>query len=72
MVITVKVKTGSKKPGIKKLSQSYFVVSVSENPSKGEANDAVIDALSDYLGVPKSRLTIKRGKTSKTKYIEVT
>ena len=40
-------------------------------PEKGKANSAVIDLLSDYLSVPKSRIKILKGDTSRDKIITV-
>lgn len=40
-------------------------------PEKGRANDAVIDLLSKYLKVPKSKIKILRGLTGRGKVIAV-
>lgn len=40
-------------------------------PEKGRANDAVIDLLSKYLKVPKSRIKILRGLTGRGKVVAV-
>lgn len=46
-------------------------VSVTVTPSDGKANAAVIKLLSKALGVPKSRLTLVRGHTSRHKVVRV-
>ena len=46
-------------------------VSVTATPSDGKANSAVIKLLSKALGVPKSRLTLVRGHTSRHKVFRV-
>ena len=71
MIIKVKVKPKSKKEEIRKLSEEEYEVKVKEPPEKGKANERVIELLSRFLGVPKNRLKIVRGETSRLKFIEV-
>lgn len=40
-------------------------------PVDGAANAAVIRALSDYLGIPKSQIKIVRGVAARDKVIEI-
>jgi len=40
-------------------------------PTDGKANDAVIRALAEYLGVPRSSIRIIRGQTSHNKVVEI-
>ena len=75
MRVTVVVKPGS--------SQNKVVESDGENGEKnvtiwtharahdGEANKAVIEALSDYYHVPKTSIKLIRGETSKQKIFEL-
>ena len=44
---------------------------VTEVPEGGRANRAVIAALAGALGVPKSRVAIFRGRTSRDKVLEI-
>lgn len=46
-------------------------VYVTTVPENGKANDAVVKLLSKALGVPKSRLTLIRGATSRDKAFRV-
>lgn len=46
-------------------------VYVTTVPENGKANEAVIKLLSKALGVPKSRLTLIRGATSRDKAFRV-
>ena len=71
MRISVRVKPNSKKPGIEKLNDKEFVVRVRAPATEGRANDAVIKALSDYLSVPKSRISIYRGSSGKNKIVDI-
>ncbi|MBR3511058.1 MAG: DUF167 domain-containing protein [Alphaproteobacteria bacterium] len=40
-------------------------------PEKGKANGAVIDLLSDYFKIPKSKIKILKGDTSRDKIIGI-
>ena len=40
-------------------------------PEKGKANGAVIDLLSDYFKIPKSKIKILKGDTSRDKIISI-
>lgn len=46
-------------------------VSVTASPDKGRANEAVIALLARALGVPKSRLEVAQGTTSRHKTLRV-
>jgi uncharacterized protein YggU (UPF0235/DUF167 family) len=71
MRITVLVKAGRKESGIKKLSDNSFSVWVKEKPQGGKANHAVREAIAEYFSIPKSRVTLISGETSKTKLFEI-
>lgn len=49
-----------------------YRVFVTAAPEKGKANDAVLKLLSKTLDVPKSRLKIVKGETSRDKLIQIT
>lgn len=40
-------------------------------PENGRANSAVVELLSDYFNVPKSRIKILKGQTSRDKIVAV-
>ena len=44
---------------------------VAAAPERGRANDAVLDFLSQRLGVPRSRLTLVAGQGSRDKVVEL-
>ncbi len=69
--ISVKTHPKSKKIEVLRKDTAHYEVWVREAPEKGKANQAVIKALSDHLGVPPSRLTISSGHTSRNKIIEI-
>lgn len=72
MKVTVRVKSSSKKgqfvqPGL----DGELLVHVREPAIDGKANRAVIELLSDYYNVPKTRIEIVRGLTNPIKVIRV-
>ena len=71
MKIFAKVKPNSKKDEIKKLDDTHFEIRVTAQAREGKANAAAIKALSNYLGIPPSRIKIHTGAKSKQKIFEV-
>jgi hypothetical protein len=69
--LSVRVKPNSKNAGVEKLSDKEYIVRVNAPAAEGRANKAVIEALSDYLSVPKSRISIFRGISGKNKIIDI-
>ena len=48
-----------------------FRVYITTATEKGKANNAVIDMLSDYFDVPKTKIKIVKGETSRDKIIRI-
>jgi len=71
MKIRVKVKPNSRIENIKQLGPDNYEIKVSVPPEKGKANKKVIEILSKYLNIPKSRFNIIKGETNKEKLIEI-
>jgi hypothetical protein len=71
MRIKVKVKPNAKKEEIKKVGEDYFEIRTTAVPEKGKANKKVIEILSKYLKVSKSRIKLVRGETSREKLFEI-
>ncbi|SNZ08426.1 hypothetical protein SAMN06265182_1277 [Persephonella hydrogeniphila] len=71
MRIKVKVKPNAKKEEIKKIEEDYYEVKVTVVPEKGKANKKVIEVLSRHLKVPKSKIKLIRGETSREKVFEI-
>ena len=67
MNLFVAAKPGAKQEKIERLDETHFKVSVKAPPDEGRANQAVLDALAEFLKVPKSRLELIRGHKSKQK-----
>jgi len=70
-LLTVKVQTRSKTPGVEELGANVFRVRVTAAPEKGRANREVIERLAEHLAVPPSRLTLVRGGASSHKIFKV-
>lgn len=71
MIIEVKVSTKAKKTELIPLSNGNFKAKLTVIPEKGKANEQLIMLISEYFKVPKSQISIKSGKTSKNKLIEL-
>jgi len=72
MRYTTKVKPGSTKgPLVVTEADGLLTVYLRERAADGKANEALIKLLSKHFGVPKTKLQIIRGHTSRTKIIEI-
>ena len=71
MLLQVKVKANAKINRALKIKGGYLEVFVSPPREKGLANKALIKTLSDFFGIPKSSIEIKKGLTSVIKSIEI-
>lgn len=73
--ITVRVKPGSRKgPLVEQHSaadDNSLTVFVQQRAADGQANSAVIELLAQHFDVPKSRIEIVRGHTSRLKVVRV-
>jgi uncharacterized protein (TIGR00251 family) len=70
MKISIKVHPKSKKTQVLEKAVGQYEVWVKEPPDKGKANEALIKALSEHLGVARSRLNISSGHSSRNKIVE--
>ncbi|HHG75113.1 DUF167 domain-containing protein [Persephonella sp.] len=71
MRITVRVKPNAKKDEIKKIDTDYYEVRVTAIPEKGKANKKVVQVLSKHFKIPKSKIRLIRGETSREKVFEL-
>lgn len=72
MKVTVRVKPGSKKGNFVQPSlDGELLVHVREPAVDGKANRKMIELLSEYYEVPKTRIEIVRGLTSRIKVIKI-
>ena len=71
--VVVSVKPGSKKgPLVEVADDGALTVYVRERAVEGKATEAVIRVLAEHLGVPKSRLELVAGATSRVKRFRLT
>lgn len=64
---SVKVKPGARSESIAAGVKGEIVIKVRAKPVEGAANTAVIEALSNYLGIARSRISLMSGAKSKAK-----
>jgi len=67
VVIRVRAAPGSRRNGVQGMRQGALRVAVTVAPEKGKANKAIIEVLSDALGVAKSTIELIAGETSPNK-----
>ncbi len=61
------VKASAKENKVEQIDAAHFKVTVKAPPAEGRANEAVIEVLADYLGIPKRSLRLVSGHKSKHK-----
>jgi uncharacterized protein len=67
----VKVVTGASKSVIVGPEEEYLKIRLAAPAVNGKANRALIELLSEVLGVPKSSVQIRTGLASKRKLVQV-
>lgn len=71
-VVSVRVKPGSKKgPLVEAGPDGALTIYVRERAVEGKANDAVVALLAKHLGVPRSRVELASGATSRLKRFRI-
>jgi uncharacterized protein (TIGR00251 family) len=71
MMIQVRAHVGSKQNKIVVDEQRVYQVYVTARAIDGKANEAIIEALAEYLDTAKSNLKIVRGHLGREKLIEI-
>lgn len=71
MKLFVKVKTRAKQSYLRKIDDHNFEIGVQAAPVKGQANQAIVEALARYFGVPRLKVRILAGFKAKKKIIEI-
>ena len=71
LIIKVKVKPNAKKNEVKRIEENFFEVRTTVVPEKGKANKKTIELLSKYLNIPKSRIKLIKGETSREKIFDI-
>jgi uncharacterized protein len=71
VLIRVYVTPNAKQARLVKVSKDYFEVWVDERAVDGRANKRLLEILSEHFKIPKSRITILRGRKTRNKTIQV-
>lgn len=70
MILKIKVHPNSRKEHIKPRGEDSFEIFVRAKPVEGKANEAVLELLSEHLRIPRNKLRLMRGATSRNKLVE--
>lgn len=69
--LTIHVHPGAKRNEVLRCQEGVWHIKVAAPPVEGKANKALVEFLSDVLGVSKSRITIEKGAGSRHKIVTV-
>ena len=70
MLLYVKVKPNQRFDKIEKIGEEW-IVKLKTPPVDGKANEHLIEFLSEVLDLPKSKISLKKGATSRVKCLEI-
>lgn len=71
MIITVKIKTNSRKNSIILIGENQLKIHINAPAIDGKANKALIKYLSKSLKIPQSFINIKKGFTNSNKILSI-
>ena len=72
MRLALRVQPGAKRSALlMRMPGGEWKVAVSAPPREGRANDAVVELVSDLLGVRRSQVTLVRGASARSKVVEI-
>jgi uncharacterized protein len=69
--ISVKVKPNAREVRVEKTGESEYTVRVKAPAKEGRANAAVVEAISLYFEIPKSRVRLTHGQSGRKKTFEI-
>jgi uncharacterized protein (TIGR00251 family) len=69
--LEIKVQPRSSRNQIAGEQDGVLKIKLTAPPVDGEANQALIDYLSDLLGIPKRSVNLIKGETSRNKLVEI-
>lgn len=70
-ILKVMVKTGARLSGIEGIEGDVLKIKLRAQPHDGMANKELVEMLSEIINVPKSKIEIIKGKTSRHKIIKI-
>ena len=71
MLLKVHVVPNARKAEVVRIDDGTLEVRVDESPERGRANKRLLEIISDYLRVPKSKVTLVAGARTRDKTILV-
>lgn len=71
MRLSVRVKPNSKSTKVEKTGENSYSVHVHAPAAEGKANAAVIEALAEHFSIPKSRVRIAVGHSTRNKLVDI-
>ncbi len=71
MILRVRAKPRSKLECVKEIEKDLYEVAVKEPPEDGKANERIVELLAEHFRVPRSRVKLLRGFTSRLKVFEI-
>jgi len=69
--IRVHVSPNSREARVVKIGETIYDVKVDEKPLGGRANKRLLEILSDYFKIPKSKIFIVSGTKSREKIVQI-
>ncbi len=69
--LAVKVHPGARSNGVTGLHAGAVKISLTTPPTDGRANEALVALLAELLRLPKTRISILKGTTSRTKLLRI-
>lgn len=71
VVLSLHIQPGAKKTEVVGLHGEALKIRLNAPPVDGKANDCLIAYLAERLGVPKARVVLEAGQTSRSKRVRV-
>ncbi len=71
VVLSLHIQPGAKKTEVAGLHGEALKIRLHAPPVDGKANDALVAYLAERLGVPKARVVLESGQTSRSKRVRV-
>lgn len=71
MILKIHLQPGAKKNEIVGMHGDAVKIKIKAPPVEGKANEALIEFLSETLGVARSKIEIVRGHTSRQKLVSI-
>ena len=70
-ILVVRVQPRASRQELVRLSETEYRARLLSAPEKGRANQELLELLSDSLHLPRQRLKIIKGESSRVKWVEI-